>query len=308
MDDATPSLPYVLVTPAHNEAAYIGKTLESVVHQTVLPLKWVIVNDGSTDETGAIVRGYLDRYPWIELIERAPRRERNFAAKVHSFNAGFDRVKDLDYAVVGNLDADVSLDADHFEFLLAKFRTDPELGVAGTPFQEADYTSERNSFEGHTHVAGLCQLFRRECFEQIGGYAPNSAGGIDWIAVTTARMLGWKTRSYREKFSYHHRGLGTAERGRLSAAFSQGEKDYYLGGSPLWECFRVVFQMATNRPLALKGLFIGAGYVRAAVKQIPRPVSVELIRFHRREQHAKLKAILRSLLRLRPLDNFEVAR
>jgi len=306
MDDAKISLPYVLVTPAHNEAEYIGRTLQSVVHQTVLPLKWVIVNDGSTDDTGAIVRGYLDRYPWIELIERAPRRERNFAAKVHSFNAGFDRVKGLDFAVVGNLDADVSLDADHFEFLLAQFRADPELGVAGTPFQEEGYRSDRNSFEGFTHVSGQCQLFRRECFEQIGGYVPNSAGGIDWMAVTTARMRGWKTRSFREKFFFHHRHLGTAERGLLASAFSYGEKDYYLGGGPLWECFRVTFQMATNKPYVLKGLFIGLGYLWAFVRRTPRPVSPELMRFHRQEQRVKLKGIFRSLLRFKRVDSFQV--
>src|SRR2546422_10735187 len=105
MNDNSSPRRYVLITPARNEAAYIERTLESVVKQTVLPLKWVIVNDGSTDATGAIVRPYLARYPWIDFVERPVRRDRNFAAKVHSFNAGFDRVKGLDFAVVGNLDA-----------------------------------------------------------------------------------------------------------------------------------------------------------------------------------------------------------
>ncbi len=300
-------LPYVLITPARNEAAYIEHTLESVTGQTLLPRKWVIVNDGSTDATGEIVRRYLPRFPWIELVERPVRRERNFAAKVHSFNAGFARVKDVDFAVVGNLDADVSLDADHFEFLIGQFSQDPALGVAGTPFREDGYSSDRNSFEGFTHVSGQCQLFRRECFEEIGGYVANRAGGIDWMAVTTARMRGWKTRSFREKSFFHHRHLGTAERGRLASAFSYGEKDYYLGGGLLWECFRVLFQMATNRPYVLKGLFIGLGYIWAFLRRAYRPVSEELIRFHRQEQHAKLKAIFRSLLRLQRVDRFQVA-
>ena len=110
-----------------------------------------------------------------------------------------ERVKDLEYEVIGNLDSDISFDADHFEFLLRKFAEDPKLGVAGTVFREEGYSSETDSFEGQNHVSGQCQLFRSRCFEEIGGYIPNQAGGIDWMAVTTARMMGWKTRSFREK-------------------------------------------------------------------------------------------------------------
>ena len=105
MDPHCSSLSYVLVTPARNEEAYIEKTIQSVIHQTVLPLKWVIVDDGSTDKTASIVSHYLEDYPWIEMVQRPQRKERHFAAKVHSFNAGFQRVKDLPYEVIGNLDA-----------------------------------------------------------------------------------------------------------------------------------------------------------------------------------------------------------
>jgi glycosyltransferase involved in cell wall biosynthesis len=297
---------YVLITPARNEAAFIERTLESVVSQTVLPLRWVIVNDGSTDATGEIARRYAAQHSWIEVVEMPPRTERNFAAKVHSFNAGYERVKSLAFDVVGNLDADVSFEPDHMEFLLARFAEDPSLGVAGTPFREVGYSSDQHSFEGHAHVAGQVQLFRRRCFEEIGGYVPNSAGGIDWMAVTTARMRGWTTRSFRERSFFHHRHLGTAERGRLASAFSYGEKDYYLGGSPVWECFRVAFQMVSNKPYIFKGLCIGLGYTWAALRRVPRPVSVELMRFHRREQMAKLKTILSSMLRFRRVDSFEV--
>lgn len=298
--------PYVLITPARNEETYIERTIESVIKQSVLPLRWVIINDGSTDATGAIVKRYLGRYGWIELIERPVRRDRNFAAKVHSFDAGFECVKDLDFAVIGNLDADVSFEPDYLAFLLAQFASDPTLGVAGTAFrEEGGYRSDQNSFEGQTHVSGQCQLFRRRCFEDVGGYTPNEAGGIDWMAVTTARMKGWKTRQFREKTFFHHRHLGTAERGRLASAFSYGEKDYYLGGSPLWEIFRAAYQ-TTNRPYLLGGLSLGLGYLWAMVRRVERPVSRELMRFHRREQLTKLRVILRSLLRLKRVDRFQV--
>src|SRR5262249_7725639 len=155
------------VTPARNEAAYIEKTLESMIHQTVLPLKWVIVNDASTDNTREIIDRYLDKHPWIEVVEMPARRDRSFAAKVGAFNAGYEKVKDLQFNVIGNLDADISFEKDHFEFLLSRFEQDPTLGVAGTVFREEGYNSETDSFEGRKHVSGQCQLFRKECWEDI---------------------------------------------------------------------------------------------------------------------------------------------
>jgi glycosyltransferase involved in cell wall biosynthesis len=298
-------VPYVLISPARNEEAFIEKTIQSVMTQTVLPAKWVIVNDGSTDATSSIVRKYLGDHPWMELIDLPVRRERNFAAKVYAFNAGQERIKDIKYEIIGNLDADVSLDEDHFEFLLNEFRKDPRLGVAGTIFKEEGYSSETDSFEGQNHVSGQCQMFRRQCFEEIGGYKPNKAGGIDWMAVTTARMIGWKTRSFREKSFFHYRSLGTAERGRIASSFSYGEKDYYLGGHPIWELFRVAYR-STKRPYLVEGLALGAGYLWAFVRRERRPVSKELMRFHRKEQMQKLRAILKSLAGFRRIDSFEV--
>jgi glycosyltransferase involved in cell wall biosynthesis len=297
----------VLVTPARNEERFIEATIEAVVAQTVRPVRWVIVNDGSTDRTGGIVRRHAARHDWIDAVDMPERRDRSFAAKVHCFNAGYARAAGVEHEILGNLDADLTFEPDYLEFLLDRFAEDPALGVAGTIFTEGDgYSSGTDSFEGQQHVAGGCQLFRRACFEAIGGYVPNRAGGIDWIAVTTARMRGWKTRSFREKAFFHHRSLGTAERSRFASAFSYGEKDYYLGGHPLWEAFRVAYRM-TRRPYLVDGLAIGLGYASAAVRRIHRPVSEELMRFHRREQLAKLRAILGSLARLRRIDAFQVS-
>ena len=299
-------LSYVLITPARNEEAFIEKTIRSMIQQTVLPMKWVIVNDGSTDGTGAVVKRYLPEHSWIEMVEIPQRQDRSFAKKVHSFNAGFERVRGLEYEVIGNVDADISFDKDHVEFLLNKFKEDSTLGVAGTVFrEEGGYSSESDSFEGHTHVSGQCQLFRRQCFREIDGYVPHKAGGIDWIAVTTARMRGWKTRSFREKWFFHHRHLGTAERGALASGFSYGEKGYYLGGHPVWEIFRVAYRM-TKKPYLIGGLVLGLGYVWAFLCQVKRPVSDELMRFHRKEQMEKLKRILKSILRSQRIDSFKV--
>ena len=295
----------ILVTPARNEEAFIEKNIQSVVSQTVRPTRWVIVNDGSTDDTATIAHRYAALHDWIEVVDMPEHRDRSFAAKARCFAAGYVRVKLIDHDIIGNLDADISFEKDHLEFLLQRFAEDPQLGVAGTIFKEEGYSSEIDSFEGQTHVAGQCQLFRRECFEAIGGYVPHKAGGIDWIAVTTARMKGWRTRSFREKWFFHHRSLGTAERSKLASSFSYGEKDYYLGNHPLWQLFRVVYRMA-KRPYVIDGLAVGFGYLWAAFRRIDRPVSADLMRFHRAEQMRKLTAIVKSLIRFRRIDKFQV--
>jgi glycosyltransferase involved in cell wall biosynthesis len=279
-----------------------------MVAQTAHPTKWIIINDGSSDETPAIIERCAAAHDWIQLLHKPVHRELSFAAKANNFNAACAMVEWTQYDVVGNIDADITFDSEFLEFLLRQFATDPDLGVAGTPFLEhGGYDSSRDSFEGENHVSGQCQLFRRACLEDVGGYVPNEAGGVDWIAVTTARMKGWKTRSFREKRFFHHRPLGTAERGRLSALYSYGQKDYYLGGSVIWEAFRVVYRMTTP-PLLFGGLALGAGFVWAAARRMERPVSKQLMEFHRREQMKKLRAILSAIAHLRKVDRFSVVK
>lgn len=303
MHPTSPFPSYVLITPARNEEAFIEKTIESMVRQSVLPSKWIIVNDGSTDSTAAIVRPYVEKYPWIELVNLPERQERNFAAKVYAFNEGFERVRDLHFGLLGNLDADISFGPDHFEFLIGKFAEDSALGVAGTAYTQEGWDSTQDSFEGQASVHGACQVFRYECFLDIGGYRANRSGGIDWIAVTTARMKGWKTRNYPERRFHHHRTMGTAERSLVGAAFDYGQKDYFLGGSPVWELFRAGYRMS-RKPILLGGVALLLGYWWAALKRVKRPVSPELIRFQRREQMRKLRIILGSLIRLRKLQKY----
>jgi len=286
------SLKYVVITPARNEARFIALTLKSVTNQTVLPRKWVIVSDGSTDGTDDIVKKYMARHPWIELVRMPERAERHFAGKVHAFNAGYAKVRDTENDIIVSLDADISFENDYFAFLLEKMSADKALGVVGTPFRELSGETYDYRFVNIEHVSGACQVFRRECFEDIGGYLAVKGGSIDHIAVITARMKGWRTRTFTERVCLHHRAMGTAGRSLLKSRFKLGMKDYSIGNHPMWEFVRTARQM-TLAPVLTGGLALAAGYLWGAVRQVPRPVSPELVAFHRREQMQRLSRFIR---------------
>lgn len=286
-------LQYVLITPARNEAQFIEQVINSLITQTIRPAKWVIVSDGSTDGTDEIVKRYIQIESWIELVRMPERRERHFAGKVHCFNAGYQRLAGVTYDVIGNLDADITFEPDYVEFLLTKFANDWRLGVAGTPFVEGAESYDYR-FTSRHHVSGACQLFRRDCFEDIGGYQAIQGGGIDWVAVTTARMKGWKTRTFTERVCRHHRAMGTASSGKLGAWYNLGKQDYYLGGHLLWQVFRSCLQMR-SKPYVLGGVALLAGFIWGVVTRANRPIGRDLIAFHQREQMQRLRDMFRKL-------------
>jgi len=281
---------YVLVTPARNEAAYIELTLKSVVSQTVRPLKWVIVNDGSTDGTDDIVRKYAANNSWIELVQMPERRERDFAGKAIAVSAGQKQLGELRYDVIGNLDADVSFDPDYFAFLMERFAENPKLGVGGTAFREGDL-SYNYEFVGIEHVSGMCQMFRRECFEDIGGYATIRSGGIDLIAVLGARAKGWETKTFVGKSFVHHRSQSGALHTGLRERLFTGRKDYLLGNHPLWEIFRGLYQMA-HRPYFIGGLLVLWSYFWNALRGVERTIPKELMALRRSDQMKRLKLVM----------------
>jgi biofilm PGA synthesis N-glycosyltransferase PgaC len=285
------NLNYVLITAARNEEVFIENTIRSVIAQTVCPQKWVIVSDGSTDRTDDIVKGYADQHNWIKLMRMPERRDRQFAAKVQCIKVAYDNLQDLRFDVIASLDADITFESDYMAFLLEKMAQDASVGVVGTRFIENSLQIYDYKFMNAEHVSGGCQVFRRECFDAIGGYLPMRGGGEDWAAVTSARMKGWRTQSYTAKFFIHHRPMGTHGQKFLGVQFCQGKRDYLTGGHPLWQMFRSVFQMS-RKPYFIGGLCLFLGYVSAFLRGIERPVPKDLMLFHRSEQMARLRNLL----------------
>ncbi len=287
------SLPtYVIVTPARNEAQYIELTLKSVIAQTVRPLKWVIISDGSTDGMDEIVSRYTNDHPWIELVRMPERSERHFAGKVHAFNAGYARMSGLQYDVIVNLDADVSFDEDYFSFLLQRLTETPNLGLVGGRL--VDVTSNKHyKVADLEYVSGPCQVFRRECFEVIGGYRPLESGGVDVVAVLSARATGWQTRTFPDKPCYHHRPMNGAQMKGLRERLHRGRMDYLLGSHPIWEIVRGVYQMG-NRPYIIGGVLILASYFWNSLSGVERTIPRDLMAFRRKDQMERLKYTFRA--------------
>jgi glycosyltransferase involved in cell wall biosynthesis len=290
---------YALITPARNEAQFIESTIQSVIAQTVRPMRWVIVSDGSTDGTDEIVGRYAAQHEWIQLVRLPERSERHFAGKVLAFNAGLASLKGVAYQVISNLDADITFDSGYFEFLLGELARDLRLGVVGTPYKDASSEIYDYRFVSAEDVAGACQVFRRACFEEIGGYVPIKGGSIDTVAVTTARMKGWKTRSFTEMISVHHRNWGTAQCGPLRAIFNNGMRDYAQGNHPLWQFVRCIYQMR-RKPVLVRGVILGTGYIWAGLRRKKRPVSREFVEFRQREQMQRLVRMLKGKLGAHP--------
>jgi poly-beta-1,6-N-acetyl-D-glucosamine synthase len=281
-------LPYVIVTPACNEQKYIGNAIDAMLGQTHRPLRWIIVSDGSTDETPTIVKRYSSIHSWMQLVQLSKNSSRSFSSKARAFNVGYSHVKQFNYEVIGNLDADTSFEPDYFEYLINQFAIDQHLGVAGTPFREDCRVAYDYQFTDISHVSGICQLFRRACFEEIGGYTPIKGGGIDWVAVTTARMKGWTTRTFTEKAIVHHRPIGTATASRLRVSFNQGMKDYNLGNCGTWEVFRTIYQTRKSKPYLIAAVILFCGYTFALIRNRQRPIDNELTRFIQKEQRQRL--------------------
>ncbi len=282
-----PQPAYVLVTAARNEEEHIEKTIRSVFTQTILPRRWVIVSDASTDRTDTIVEKYSQRFAFIQLKRITDDHPRNFAAQANAINAGVVLLRDLDYDFIGNLDSDVSFEPTYFEKLIERFERDSRLGLAGGSIWEED-GGEFKPRKGNRvrSVAHAVQLFRRESFDPLGGYLPLPYGGPDWHAEVSVRMNGWAVQSFPDLKVLHHRPTGAAE-GRLRCWYRQGMMDFSLGSHPLFEVAKLSRRLRT-RPPVIGAIVRLSAFTWAYCRREHRIVSEEFVRFLRKEQVGRL--------------------
>jgi poly-beta-1,6-N-acetyl-D-glucosamine synthase len=287
----TASCSYVLTTAAYNEESNIEKTIKSVLAQTLLPVRWVIVSDGSVDRTDEIVEKYEKRHSFIRFLRMVRNPGRSFGSKVRALHAGNELLKDAVYDYIGNLDADVSVAAPYFEELIARLNGRPLLGIAGGFVVEEVNGEFRDRRSNRVYsIAHAAQLVRRECYEAIGGYAVLQYGGEDWHAQTSARMKGWEAEAFPELKIFHHRHTGEGDN-LLRHKFRQGRMDYSLGSDPLFEILKCAERLP-EKPFLVGNITRLAGFLWAWAHRDRRPVSDEFVAFLRHEQKQKLQSLL----------------
>jgi len=278
---------YVVITPARNEEAHIGHTIRSMVAQTVRPLRWVIVNDGSTDRTGAIAEEAAQANAWITVVHRPDRGFRKQGGGViEAFYEGYERVQTEPWDFVVKLDADLSFDPDYFGRCLAEFAKDLKLGISGGMISRE--VNGRLVCEApgdpEFHVRGATKIYRRGCWEAIGGL--HQLPGWDGIDELKANMLGWTTRTFRDIPARHHRYTGTAD-GTWRNSVKFGVANYVMGYDPLFmlgKCIKRAFRV----PYFIGAAGLAWGFMCGYLLRMDQVADSKLIQYVRRQQRNKL--------------------
>ena len=294
-EERLPEEKLLLVSPVFNEAAHLERTARALAAQTRPPTRWIVVDDGSADDTLAIARGLAAEIPFIEVIESGgddatgPDKLAE-AREARAFNRGLAHASWRDYDFVGKLDGDVEVPPAWFATLLDRFRDDPRLGLAGARLVERDADDHwaRLQIPAH-HIHGAVKLFRRECLEAIGGIPERL--GWDTIDETYARMHGWGTRSFDDLEARHHRPYASAD-GRLRGRARHGECAWILHYGPVWVGMRSL-KVARSAPPVASGAAFLYGYWRAAARGVPRVEDPDFRRFTRQELRSRVRGALR---------------
>ena len=274
---------YAIITPAHNEGRFLPQVIPGIAAQALPPVKWLILDDRSTDDTWDILAAAAARYPFLEPVRLTGAPGRRVGANVvHLFNQGLARLpEDLDFVV--KMDADVILPSHYFATLLARFAAEPRLGLASGKtytWQQGAWVLERIA---DSHVTGACKTYRRACLRDMGGLIP--VLGWDILDVAQARRRGWQAVSFRDLPFYHLRLTGSAQ-GMMRANLNYGRCYYAIRAHPLFVSAKALYR-AAEKPYGW-GFFILAGYVGAALNHQPRLADPGLAAYLRQEQLGRL--------------------
>jgi poly-beta-1,6-N-acetyl-D-glucosamine synthase len=276
---------YVIISPVRDEEQYIEKTVRSVIAQTILPLRYVIVNDGSSDKTGSIIDEYAKKYPWISTVHRADRGYRNSAGgEVDAFYEGYKTLNGAAWDFIVKLDGDLSFDPDYFEQCIANFNAEEDLGMGGGDIYNLEYNKLELEYEPQFHVRGAVKMYRNKCWESLKGMS--AINGWDTLDEVKANMLGWKTRTFTNLKVVQHRPTGRAV-GSWKNAVKNGVGGYTAGYHPLYmvsKCLRRLFL----KPYVVESAGLLYGFLKGYLTRMPRVDDRDLIRYLRRQQMNRL--------------------
>ena len=277
---------FLIITPCYNEQDYIEFPLKSIINQTIKPNKWLIIDDGSTDSTQKIINEYAEKHNFIDYHYRQkPEGQAYFSSNVYAIMEGWEQVKKLDFEYLAILDSDITLPNDYFERIIAEFEKDPKLGVASGVYENLINGKLVPVINDRRSTPKAIQVFRKEVFEQIGGYLPLKYGGEDTAACVMARMNDWKVWSFPDIKVVHHRPTGTGNaKSLLKAKYNLGLNEYFIGSHWLFVLIKCVKRSIREKPFIIGGIARLWGYVCGHFLKEPRIVSNEMISFFRNEQ------------------------
>lgn len=274
-----------VITPVRNEERFVEHVLQSVVAQSVLPARWVIVDDGSTDSTAAIVNSYCRQYPWLELLQLKTSDEiRAGGSKVvKAFNYGYDLIKKEPFDFIVKLDGDLTLPHNYFERMLAEFSEYPRLGICGgTIFNKYSDTEIREERAESFHVRGALKMIRRECWEDINGF--KEIWNWDGFDIIEARFLGWETKSIDIPV-IHHRPTSAAY-DQVAHAYKSGYESYKMGSDWFLTIIRSIVRLK-RKPYLKTAFAFFSGYKKAYEIKEQKIVSRELARFSNKMHYSR---------------------
>jgi poly-beta-1,6-N-acetyl-D-glucosamine synthase len=270
---------YLVISPVKDEARHVERTLQSMAAQTLKPARWIIVDDGSTDGTGAILQKYQPQMDFMQIVVNPGQRKRQpGSAVIQAFQVGLKAAAGLDYDFIVKLDCDLSFEPCYFERLLEEFGRDPKLGIAsGVYLETKDGQKWAEIPMPSYHAAGASKVVRRACFEEIDGFV--AARGWDTVDEIRARARGWRTTHFSELKMQHWKPEGTGI-GRLRTSMMHGEIYYATGGSILFFAAKVLHR-AFHRPFLTGAVALFWGYARAALNRGTRLVTDSEARTYR---------------------------
>ncbi len=276
---------YVIITPVRDEEKYIETTIECVLRQTVPPEEWIIVDDGSTDQTGTVLDRYAAQYPWIRVIHRVNRGFRKSGGGVmEAFYDGYDSRKCNDWDFLVKLDGDLTFAPDYFQKCFEHFAQEPRLGIGGGDIcYEVGGKLEVEAVPKF-HVRGATKIYRKDCWEAIGGLF--SGAGWDTIDEVKANMLGWDTHGFRELQLVHHRLTGSAD-GFLRDRVKYGSICFVCGYHPLYVLARCLYR-SVRKPYVIGSLAILFGFLKSYFGRAPKVNDEQFVRYLRKQQLRRL--------------------
>lgn len=297
---SAPGRRYALVSPCRNEAEYLRRTLDSVLAQTCPPALWIVVDDGSTDETPAILADYAARHPEIRVVGKPDRGHRAVGPGViEAFYAGLDHIDLDDFDYICKLDVDLDLPPRYFEILMTRMEDNPRLGSAsGKPYFRAASGAMVSERCGDEMSVGMTKFYRTACFTDIGGFVREVMW--DGIDCHKARQKGWIARSWDEpELRFEHlRPMGSSQQNILVGRARHGFGQYFMGSDPIYFTATALFRM-THKPYVSGGLAMLWGYFRAMLRRAPQLDDPALRRFIRRfQRRALFRGKARSIARI----------